>query len=101
MTVPLQPIRLLALLPLSHVFGQFTGLYVPIALGGSVVFMQEIHPSAILETIRRGEVLARLKAPERPASAHGVRALLAEQLPRRPVDAGRRHRFQQGVGLVD
>ena len=53
---PFQPIRFLDLLPLSHVFGQFTGLFVPVVMGGSVAFMDAIHPSAILETIRRERI---------------------------------------------
>ena len=60
---PFQPIRFLDLLPLSHVFGQFTGLYVPVVLGGSVVFMKEIHPAAILETIRRERISVMTTVP--------------------------------------
>ncbi|MGH9337624.1 MAG: AMP-binding protein, partial [Vicinamibacteria bacterium] len=60
---PFQPIRFLDLLPLSHVFGQFTGLYVPILMGGSVVFLKEVHPGAILDTIRRERVSVLVSVP--------------------------------------
>src|SRR5262249_25824922 len=33
---PFQPIRILDLLPLSHMFGQSLGLFIPVLLGGSV-----------------------------------------------------------------
>jgi len=60
---PFQPIRFLDLLPLSHVFGQFAGLYVPVLMGGSVVFLKEVHPGAIIETIRRERVSVLISVP--------------------------------------
>jgi long-chain acyl-CoA synthetase len=60
---PFQPIRFLDLLPLSHVFGQFAGLYVPVLMGGSVVFLKEVHPGAIMETIRRERVSVLISVP--------------------------------------
>ena len=53
------PIRFLNLLPLSHVFGQFLGIFLPPLLGGTVVFEDTFNPSAIMATIRRerGSVL--------------------------------------------
>ena len=60
---PFQPIRFLDLLPLSHVFGQFAGLYVPVLMGGSVVFLKEVHPAAIIETIRRERVSVLISVP--------------------------------------
>ena len=38
------PIRFLNLLPLSHVFGQFLGMFLPPLLGGTVVFQEELNP---------------------------------------------------------
>jgi long-chain acyl-CoA synthetase len=60
---PFQPIRFLDLLPLSHVFGQFAGLYVPVLMGGSVVFLKEVHPGAIQEAIRRERVSVLVSVP--------------------------------------
>jgi long-chain acyl-CoA synthetase len=60
---PFQPIRFLDLLPLSHVFGQFAGLYVPPLMGGSVVFLKEVHPAAILDTVRRERVSVLISVP--------------------------------------
>jgi long-chain acyl-CoA synthetase len=38
------PVRFLNLLPLSHVFGQFLGMYLPPLMAGTVVFSQCSHP---------------------------------------------------------
>ena len=50
------PLRFLNLLPLSHVFGQFLGLFVPQMLGGTVVFQDTLNPSEVMKTIRRERV---------------------------------------------
>jgi long-chain acyl-CoA synthetase len=47
------PIRFLNLLPLSHVFGQFLGVFLPPLLGGVVVFENTFNPTEIIATIRR------------------------------------------------
>ncbi len=60
---PFQPIRLLNLLPLSHMFGQSAGIFIPPLLGGAVVFMEALHPGTILETIRREKVSVLLCVP--------------------------------------
>ncbi len=64
---PFQPIRCLDLLPLSHLFGQTMGVYIPPLLGGSAVFSAELGGTALLELIRR----------ERISVATGVPAMLA------------------------
>ena len=38
--------------PLSHVFGQFMGVWIPPLLGGSVYFQDSLNPSEIISTIR-------------------------------------------------
>ncbi len=50
------PIRVLDLLPLSHVFGQAMGLYIPVLLEGSAVFSTQLQPGAVIETLRRERV---------------------------------------------
>ena len=44
------PVRFLNLLPLSHVFGQFLGMFLPPLLGGTVIFQEELKPSEIIGT---------------------------------------------------
>ena len=53
---PFQPIRFLDLLPLSHMFGQSMGIFIPILLGGSVVFTTDLHPTALRRTIHSERV---------------------------------------------
>ena len=57
------PIRFLNLLPLSHVFGQFLGLYLPPLLGGSVIFQQELKPSEVMHTIKRERISVLVSVP--------------------------------------
>ncbi|HEY1678863.1 MAG TPA: AMP-binding protein [Candidatus Sulfotelmatobacter sp.] len=57
------PIRFLNLLPLSHVFGQFLGMYLPPILGGTVIFLDELKPSEIVDTIRRERVSVLVSVP--------------------------------------
>src|SRR5499426_3388485 len=53
---PFHPIRFLCLLPLSHVFGQFMGMFVPRLLFGEVFFSRSLNPSEIIATIKRERI---------------------------------------------
>jgi len=53
---PFHPIRFLCLLPLSHVFGQFMGMFVPRLLFGEVFFSRTLNPSEIIATIKRERI---------------------------------------------
>jgi len=57
------PVRFLNLLPLSHVFGQFLGMFLPPLLGGTVVFQQTLKPSDVIRTIRRERVSVLVTVP--------------------------------------
>jgi long-chain acyl-CoA synthetase len=57
------PVRFLNLLPLSHVFGQFLGMFLPPLLGGTVIFQEELKPSEIMRTIRRERVSVLVSVP--------------------------------------
>jgi long-chain acyl-CoA synthetase len=57
------PVRFLNLLPLSHVFGQFLGMFLPPLLGGTVIFQDEFGPSEIVNTIRRERVSVLVSVP--------------------------------------
>jgi long-chain acyl-CoA synthetase len=57
------PVRFLNLLPLSHVFGQFLGMFLPPLLSGSVVFQETLKPSDINSTIRRERVSVLVTVP--------------------------------------
>lgn len=57
------PLRLLNLLPLSHVFGQFLGILIPHLFRGTVVFQNTLNPSEIIRTIRREKVSVLVTVP--------------------------------------
>ena len=50
------PIRFLNLVPLSHVFGQFMGLFVPPLLGGEIHFHETLNPSEIVRTTKKNRI---------------------------------------------
>src|SRR5262249_18691078 len=53
---PFHPIRFLCLLPLSHVFGQFMGIFVPRLLFGEVFFQSHFNSSEIIATVKRERI---------------------------------------------
>jgi long-chain acyl-CoA synthetase len=57
------PLRFLNLLPLSHVFGQFLGMFLPPLLGATVIFQEELKPSEVISTIRRQRVSVLVSVP--------------------------------------
>ncbi len=57
------PIRFLNLLPLSHVFGQFLGIFLPALLGATVVFENTFNPTEVMATIRRERVSVLVAVP--------------------------------------
>ncbi|HEX3559704.1 MAG TPA: AMP-binding protein [Pyrinomonadaceae bacterium] len=57
------PVRFLNLLPLSHVFGQFMGLFVPQMLGGEVHFQASLNPSEIARTIKARRISVVVTVP--------------------------------------
>ncbi|HXY06484.1 MAG TPA: AMP-binding protein [Terriglobales bacterium] len=57
------PIRFLNLLPLSHVFGQFLGIFLPPLLGAVVVFEDSLNPSEVIATVKREVVSVLVSVP--------------------------------------
>jgi len=57
------PIHFLNLVPLSHVFGQFMGLFVPQLLGGEVHFHETLNPSEIVRTTRKNRISVIVAVP--------------------------------------
>jgi len=57
------PLRFLNLLPLSHVFGQFLGIFLPPLMGATVVFEDTFNPAEIISTIRRERVSVLIAVP--------------------------------------
>src|SRR5579863_3243938 len=57
------PLRFLDLVPTSHVFGQFMGVWIPPLLGAEVHFQDSLNPSEIAATIRREGVSVLVAVP--------------------------------------
>ena len=89
------PVRFLNLLPLSHVFGQFLGMFLPPLLGGTVIFQEELKPSEIVSTIRRERVSVLVSVPR-------VLQSLKQKIERDLEDRGKiedfRRRFRASEG---
>jgi long-chain acyl-CoA synthetase len=82
------PIRFLNLLPLSHVFGQFLGIFLPPLLGGTVVFENTFNPTKIMTTIHRERVSVLVAVPRMIES-------LKQKIERDLEDTGRYATFAQ------
>jgi long-chain acyl-CoA synthetase len=84
------PLHFLNLVPLSHVFGQFLGIFVPNLLGGEVFFHSSLKPSEIIETVRQQRISIVVAVPrmldtlrdaiEREQTARGGREKFARAL---------------------
>ena len=57
------PLRFLNLLPLSHVFGQFLGIFLPQLMGGTVIFQDALKPAEVIRTLRRERVSLLVAVP--------------------------------------
>ncbi|MFZ1011181.1 MAG: AMP-binding protein [Candidatus Sulfotelmatobacter sp.] len=82
------PVRFLNLLPLSHVFGQFLGMFLPPLLGGTVIFQEELKPSEIFSTIKRDRVSVLVSVPR-------VLQSLKQKIERDLEDDGRLENFRR------
>jgi long-chain acyl-CoA synthetase len=60
---PFHPLRFLDLVPLSHVFGQFLGVWVPPLLGATVLFQDTLNPTEIISTIQHERVSVLIAVP--------------------------------------
>jgi len=49
-------LKILSVVPLSHMYGQFIGIYIPLMIRGSVVFMDNINPREILRAIKEERI---------------------------------------------
>ncbi len=61
---PFYPIRFLNLLPLSHMFGQAMGTFVPPMLGGVVVFMRGYNPLDIVAQVKKRRISVVVSVPK-------------------------------------
>ena len=57
------PLRILDLLPLSHVFGQLLGIFIPQVLGATCVFLDTLNPAEVTRAIRAERVSLLVTVP--------------------------------------
>src|SRR6202140_1186684 len=88
------PLRFLNLLPLSHVFGQFLGMYLPPLLRGTVFFQETLKPSDIIHTLRRERISVLVAVPRMLQS-------LKEKIERDLEDAGQLERFREEYAAAE
>lgn len=75
------PLKILDLLPLSHVFGQLLGIFIPAVLGATSVFLDTLNPAEVVRAIRAERLSLLVTVPrlieslrdhlERDLDAHG------------------------------
>src|SRR5215831_550109 len=65
------PIRILNLLPLSHVFGQFLGIFLPQVFGATVLFLDTLNPAEIAREVKREKVSVLVAVPRLIESLQG------------------------------
>lgn len=86
------PLRFLNLLPLSHVFGQFMGIFVPPLIGASVLFLESIKPAEIVNTVHNERVSVLITVPRLLGS---MREMLEVELRTRVGEAALRREMEQ------
>ncbi|MGH9733903.1 MAG: AMP-binding protein [Candidatus Acidiferrales bacterium] len=57
------PLRFLDLLPLSHVFGQLLGIFLPQILGATSIFVDTLNPADVTRTIHNEKVSVLVAVP--------------------------------------
>ena len=71
------PIRFLHMLPLSHVFGQFMGMFIPPLIAGTVRFQESFKPGDVITTIKRERISVLVAVPRVMES---LKSAIAEDL---------------------
>jgi len=91
---PFHPLRFLNLLPLSHVFGQMLGMFIPPILTGTVVFLDSLKPAELRETIQRERVSVMVAVPRFIES-------LQHEVERQQERDGRIERFRNDLAAAE
>ena len=88
------PLRFLDLLPLSHVFGQLLGVFLPQILGGTSVFVDTLNPAEVIRTIHDERVSVLVTVPRLIES-------LRDQIERDLSSRGEFEKFQSDYQAAD
>jgi long-chain acyl-CoA synthetase len=84
----LHPLKILNLLPLSHVFGQMLGIFIPQVLGATAVFLDTLNPSEVVRAVKSERVSVLVAVPRLLES-------LRDQAERDLMARGRLEKFQR------
>jgi long-chain acyl-CoA synthetase len=84
------PLRFLDLLPLSHVFGQLLGIFIPQVLGATSVFLDTLNPTEVERAIRAERVSLLVTVPRLIES-------LRDHVERDLEAQGRREKYERDV----
>jgi long-chain acyl-CoA synthetase len=82
------PVRFLHMLPLTHVFRQFLGIFLPHLMGGTVIFQDTLKPADVIRTIRRERVSVLAAVPR-------ILQSLKDKIERDLEEQGLREPFRQ------
>jgi long-chain acyl-CoA synthetase len=88
------PLRFLNLLPLSHVFGQFLGIFLPQLLAATVIFQDTLNPTEVLHVIKQERVSVVVAVPRLMES-------LKDKVLRDLEAAGKQEWFQKQFQAAD
>ncbi len=88
------PLRFLDLLPLSHVFGQLLGIFLPQILGATSVYLDTLNPGEVMEMIRKERVSVLATVPRLIES-------LRDQLERDLAAGGRLEHFRHDFAAAE
>ncbi|HSK63014.1 MAG TPA: AMP-binding protein, partial [Pyrinomonadaceae bacterium] len=88
------PLRFLNLVPMSHVFGQFMGLFVPQLLGGEVHLQESLNPAEIIRTTRKNRISVIVLVPR-------VLDALRESIERDYAARNRTHELEQKLAAAE
>ena len=92
---PLLPFRILCVVPLSHLFGQSLGMFIPIVMRSTGVFAASLKPTRLLRTVRDERPLAVVAVPRTLAA---LRESVERELERRGRLARFEHRRRLAAG---
>lgn len=88
------PVRFLNLVPLSHVFGQFMGMFVPQLLSGEVFFQSSLSPAQIIDVVRRERISVIVAVPR-------VLELLRDRIEQRYEAQGKLESFRNELAAAE
>jgi long-chain acyl-CoA synthetase len=88
------PLKFLDLLPLSHVFGQLLGIFIPQVLGATAVFLDTLNPAEVTRAIRAERVSLLVTVPRLIES-------LKDHVEREVEADGRRKKFERDVRISE